>query len=203
MTLSTPEVAIGENAKVCYATSGDKDITKSLVHGSGHLAVLRFAYATFNVQGISTACHTQIVRSSHLDFLVESKRYVSFKKGGFEFVYPEDLSAEAVAIMKEHWGDTVRRYQALLDAGVTKEKARAILPVNTSTKMNITGNLQGWWSALELRVSKHAQDEIRKVYIRIWIELSKAYPNVFPAELKMNDFTLSEWMEKENITDEG
>ena len=202
MTLSTPEIDISNNAKVCYATSGDKDITKSLVHGSGHLAVLRFAYATFRFEGISVACHTQIVRSSHLDFLVESKRYVSFKKGGFEFVYPEGLSQDALDIMKEHWDYTVEKYHALLDVGVKKEDARAILPVNTSTKMNITGNLQGWWSALKLRVSKHAQKEVRKVYILVWIELSKAYPNVFPDSLIMNDFTLSEWIEREGITAE-
>ena len=199
MTLSTPEVDIGENAKVCYSTSGDKDITKSIVHGSGHLAVLRFAYATFKVEGISVACHTQIVRSSHLEFLVESKRYVSLEKGGFKFVYPQDLSQDALGIMQEHWEDTIDRYQKLIDAGVKKEDARAILPANTSTNMNITGNLQAWWSALRLRVSPHAQREVRQVFILVWKQLSKAYPNVFSYGMKINRFTLEEWIEKEPI----
>jgi len=75
LTLHTPEIAIGENAKICYNTKpiseGGKDITKSLVHGHGHLAALRFAYATFNIKDVSISCQNQLVRSKHLDFMVQ------------------------------------------------------------------------------------------------------------------------------------
>lgn len=195
LTLSTPQVAISDNAKICYGTKGDKDITESLVHGHGHLAALRFAYATVSVEGISVACQNQIVRSKHLDFMVQSKRYVNADKGEFEFIMPEGISSSHEWVLKENWENSLDLYKSLIKTGMKKEDARAVLPANTSTKMNITGNLQGWWSALELRVSTHAQREIRKVFIEIWILLEKEYPKVFPVTLMFNKKTLKEWRE--------
>ena len=95
VTMSTPEIEISNNAKICYGNEhNDKDITTQLVHGHGHLAALRFAYATIEVRNISVACQNQIVRSSHLDFMVQSKRYVSDKKGNFSFIYPKNIKED-------------------------------------------------------------------------------------------------------------
>jgi len=184
LLLSTPEKQIGENAKICYATKqGGKDITSSLVHGHGHLAALRFAYATVKVEGISVACQNQIVRSKHLDFMVQSKRYVDVDKGGFSFVMPKNLSKDAEDKMREHWEYSLRLYKELLANGVKKEDARAILPANTSTEMVITGNLQAWWSFFTLRLNRHAQEEIREVARKVYFLLSQQFPQVFTEEL--------------------
>ncbi len=187
LLMSTPEQAIGESAKICYSSKsiddGGKDITSQLVHGSGHLAVLRFAYATVNITGISVACQNQIVRSKHLDFLVQSKRYVSLKKGDFDFIMPENLTKTQENIMNLHWEASINRYDALIQSGVKKEDARAILPANTSTEMNITGNLQSFYDFFILRLNKHAQEEIRNVAKAIYIILQKEFPQVFTEEL--------------------
>ena len=188
VTMATPEVQVSENAKICYATKsledGGNDITEQLVFGHGHLAALRFAYATVNVEGISVACQNQIVRSKHLDFMVQSKRYVNADKGGFEFIMPEGIGEENTQIMKAHWEQSLSTYKALLANGVKKEDARALLPANTSTKMNITGSLQSWWDFFKLRMNSHAQNEVRVVANEIFNQLSSKFPSVFNTRSK-------------------
>ena len=183
LTLATPEEAIGENAKICYATkaleAGGKDITSTLVHGNSHLAALRFAYATVHIEGISVACQNQFVRSSHLSYMVQSKRYVSAEKGEFSFILPEDIGILQQKAMSESFEASILLYTTFLEQGMKKEDARAILPANTSTKMNATGNLQGWWDFFALRINSHAQGEIRAVAEEIYRLLSEAYPSVF------------------------
>ena len=187
LVMSTPENLIGECAKICYATKsledGGKDITHTLVHGKGHLAALRFAYSTVLVEGISVACQNQVVRSKHLDFMVQSKRYVDHKKGEFRFINPETEFDKANDLMDRHFQESMLLYNNLLAWGVKKEDARAILPMNTSTKMYITGNLQGFMSFFKLRLNSHAQKEIRKLAERMWDLMKVEYPQVFIDEL--------------------
>ncbi len=184
--MSTPENLIGECAKICYATKsledGGKNITSTIVHGRSHLASLRFAYATVSIEGLSVAAQNQIVRSSHLDFMVQSKRYVNMDKGEFEFIYP-NIDTQHSEAMKIHWDTSLALYKRLLSEGVKKEDARAILPANTSTKMNVTGNLQGWWDAFKLRLSPHAQAEVRAIFTEIYLQLAQRFPQVFTDNL--------------------
>jgi len=184
LTMSTPQIAISDNAKICYGTKGDKDITSSLVHGHGHLAALRFAYATVSIEEISVACQNQIVRSKHLDFMVQSKRYVNADKGEFGFIMPKGLDGSEEEQMAEAFEDMLRLYNNFLANGMKKEDARAILPMNTSTKMNVTGNLQAWWSFFVLRLNPHAQTEIREVAEAIYALLQQEYPLVFTEKVR-------------------
>ena len=189
----TDEHIISDMAKNCYANNTDKDLTRSLVHSHKHLAVLRFAFAVIQVDGISIACQNQVVRSKHLDFLVESKRYVSAERGNFEFIYPENIDDKTKEAMEIYWEDSLVLYNAMIERGVKKEDARAILPMNTSTKMGIAGNLQSWIDAIRLRVDTKAQLEIRTMYIKIWGLLKEVYPNVFIEEMLVNGRTYREW----------
>ena len=50
--------------------------------------------------------------------------------------------------------------------------------------MNITGNLQAWWSFFVLRMNNHAQDEVRALAITIFDILAATYPQVFTEEVK-------------------
>jgi thymidylate synthase (FAD) len=195
LLLSTPESHISTCAKVCYGTKGDKDITHSLVHKHKHLAALRFAYATVLVEDISIACQNQIVRSKHLDFMVQSKRYVDPTKGDFKFIMPEGLTDTQQYHMQRMYDTSIEAYNELINNGMKKEDARAILPMNTSTKMYVTGNLQAHFDAMRLRVSVHAQREIRTVFIEIWRLLRDPYPNVFGEDCIINGKTFDEWVE--------
>lgn len=188
----TPEIVISDMAKNCYANNTNKDLTRSLVHSHKHLAVLRFAFAVIQVDGISIACQNQVVRSKHLDFLVESKRYVSADKGGFTFIFPNGTE-KMLEIYTRQWESALASYNELLELGAKKEDARAVLLANTSTKMGISGSLQAWVDAINLRVDSHAQLEIRTMYIKIWGLLKEVYPNVFIEEMIINGRTYAEW----------
>ena len=71
------EVKIAEYAAICYDADTSPDRNKKRVKSlmkQRHLATLRFASATFLVEGISRACSHQIVRHPHLSFLQRSQR---------------------------------------------------------------------------------------------------------------------------------
>ena len=54
-------------------------------------------------------------------------------------------------------------YDNLLNAGVAREQARMILPLCTSTKIQMTGSIRSWIHFLELRDDSHAQKEIQLI----------------------------------------
>lgn len=61
-------------------------------------------------------------------------------------------------------------YKSLLSAGIPRELARGVLPVNTYSHMFATVNLHNLFAFLSLRLHAHAQYEIR-VYAEAMLEL--------------------------------
>ena len=57
--------------------------------------------------------------------------------------------------------DTHNAYTDLLHRGVSKELARAVLPVSVYSKMRASANLRNWLHFVSLRTDPHAQYEIR------------------------------------------
>lgn len=143
-----------------------------------HLATLRFAHATFRVEGISRACANQFVRSKHLDFLQESQRYVDQKQANF--IWPpllvESIPEEVRQAQEGIWRGM---YASLIEEGYKKEDARCVLPACAETKLIVTGNLQAWKDFIKLRAQPKAQWEIRSVAEKIHQLLSEQCPNVF------------------------
>ena len=195
LIMSTPQELIGETAKMCYSTKsleeGGKDITSTLIHQHEHLSALRFAYATFEIKGISVPAHVHILRSgSHQDFMVRSLRYVDINKDGSHFVMPVGLTEEQEKLMQDQYDSSVKTYNKLRDLGVKKEDARAVLSTNISTSMNVTGNLQSFWDFFKLRLSLRAQTEVRAIATEMFKLLQEAYPLVF------TDAMFKEWNKK-------
>ena len=127
------------------------------------------------------------------DFLVESKRYVDASERGF--VTP-NVSDKVKCIIDQAYIDARETYIELIEMGVPKEDARSILPMNTMTSMYIAGNLQAWMDMFKLRVSKHAQKEIRDVAITCWALLIEVYPLIF-TDLIFEDKNFEEWSQDE------
>ena len=153
---------IGKCAGICYSSSTDTAacIKRAVAcKDKGHLATLRFAYATFHISGISRTCSHQFVRSKHLDFLQRSQRYCSEKNA--EFIYPESLwnNLDVETLYAYAHG----LYEELVKKGIKKEDARFVLPEATTTELVVTGNFQAWLDFIELRADKHAQWEVRNV----------------------------------------
>mgnify|MGYP000323616053 CR=1 FL=1 len=178
-----PEVRIGQMAAICYDSKTDREsCIKRTAHcrDSGHLATLRFAYATFNISGISRVCSHQLVRVAHAGILQRSQRYV--KESNVEFVVPESVRTLPPELY-DKWAGTLARSQQLyldcIDAGMKKEDARYILPQSCTTDLHISMNFQGWKDIISNRTAKHAQWEIREVFIEIDRQLGQVAPSLF------------------------
>ena len=179
-----PEVMIGRAAAICYDsdTSEDASIRRAAkCKDSGHLATLRFAYASFNVSGISRVCSHQIVRMAHAGILQRSQRYV--KESFVEYIDPPALSDCDLNDQIEWTQIQIRAerlYLKLLETKqMKKEDARYILPQGCSTEMNLCLNFQGWRDFLRNRNDKHAQWEVRSVAEEIQNHLHNIAPNIF------------------------
>lgn len=75
----------------------------------------------------------------------------------------------------------LKTYEHLLSAGIAKECARMILPLNTSTTIYMTGTLRSWVHYLKIRNTKETQKEHRDIANDIQIELEKEFPITFNA----------------------
>lgn len=173
-----PEEHIGLLAGICYGKteSSPEQCIKRAEHcvTKGHLSTLRFAHATFLIEGISRICSHQFVRSKHLDFLQRSQRYCN--EGMANVIVPESLQNE---IVLEHMSDSIKMYENLILNGVKKEDARFILPQGTTTELLVVGNFQAWYDFIKLRSGKEAQWEIRVVANEINQQLHGIAPNIF------------------------
>lgn len=179
-----PELFIGEAAAICY----DSDTSASACYRrvksckeSGHLSTLRFASATFRIEGISRICSHQLVRHPHLSYLQRSQRYVLEK--AVSFIEPPAVSTfdynDQLA-----WADILDKAEELYlrlvrEKKMKKEDARFILPQACDTALVVTGNFQAWMDFVNLRSEKHAQWEIRNVALEIKRQLAEIAPLVF------------------------
>lgn len=66
-------------------------------------------------------------------------------------------------VIKQYHRDTLRLFDALLDAGVCREQARGVLPQNMYTEYYGTVNLSNLLKFIDLRVHEGAQWEIQEL----------------------------------------
>jgi thymidylate synthase (FAD) len=117
-------------------------------------------------------------------FLIDSERPLvqSGKTGAYTFLPGDDdqygtVFAETTLANKRSWD----AYQKMLAAGVAREVARNVLPVNIMTSFYVTGNPRNWMQFFTLRNDKNALQEIRKVAAEIEDVFAKAMPMTYAA----------------------
>ena len=82
----------------------------------------------------------------------------------------------AAQLIQAYFNNGISLYNKLLEAGVAKESARAILPLNTQTTIYMKGSLRSWLTYLNIRLDENTQLEHR----HIAIEVAKVIREVFP-----------------------
>ncbi|URA09157.1 FAD-dependent thymidylate synthase [Thermospira aquatica] len=179
-----PEKLIEYSARVCYLshekitpTSHEKFLPGLLKNG--HLSVFEHASASFFIEGISRACSHQLVRHRLASFSQQSQRYV--EESGFAYVTPPEIasSPESKKIYEETMSSIRQAYQKLVALGIKREDARFLLPNATETTLSMSANFREWLHVIDMRVSPHAQWEIRELLTLIWKELYAIAPVVF------------------------
>ena len=158
---------------------GDPDSFIRKLIELGHESVLEHVSMTFYIEGISRACLQQLVRHRIASYTVESQRFVNVAKN--QVVVPESISSkkEALVTFAKCVSGLTLCYEKLLSLGVPKEDARFVLPVAKTTKLYMTMNLRELRHFLKLRLSEHAQWEIRLLAQEILRLASREIPVAF------------------------
>ena len=95
----------------------------------------------------------------------------------------DDLDLEAIAEADQLCANVIKEstlaYQRLLELGVAKECARKILPINSPTRLYMSGTLRSWLHYLQVRRGPETQLEHRQIAMEVASLLCKEIPSIF------------------------
>lgn len=157
------------------------------VLSQGHGSIFEHANYTFLIEDVSrTLTHELVRHRAGFAYSQLSQRFVA--GGRLAFVVPPAIEDDPRAIGQlEHacsiaesdyvilmmaMGDDVKGKQR-------KEAARAVLPNCTATKIVVTANLRAWRGFIELRATAGADQEIRRLAMKLYYHLSNECPGAF------------------------
>jgi thymidylate synthase (FAD) len=111
------------------------------------------------------------------------------KTGAYEFIPGTDEQFQiTVDAMKDAYNVAYDSYKKMLDAGIAREVARAVLPVATYSSMYVTMNARALMNFLSLRTSRegshfpsYPQREIEMVAEKMEAEFAKLMPLTYQA----------------------
>ena len=83
--------------------------------------------------------------------------------------------------MSELFEESEHLYQEMVSAGVAKECARGILPVNTRTRLSINATIRDWMFYCDVRSDKSTQYEHRIIAELVMEIFEKEMPDIYEA----------------------
>lgn len=127
-------------------------------------------HRTFSYNEISRRYTSEDIRLWYCDtWRVQSDKNLQCSSGDLTDPIATEIYQKSVA-------QALMSYNALLDRGVAREQARAVLPQCTYTSFYMTGNLHNWMHFLKLRLDAHAQPEVQVVAKAIKSKLALICP---------------------------
>jgi thymidylate synthase (FAD) len=179
-----PERVIELAGRTCYMSHLKTDRSSSrrfvrMLVSRGHLSVLEHAHAAFRIRGISRAATHQLVRHRLCSFSQRSQRYVSEKAA--EFVVPPTVAGNprAKKIFAGSVSCSAAAYRELVALGIPKEDARFVIPAAAASELVLSANFRELRHVIEMRGTRAAQWEIRKVAVAMLRIMKKHAPNTF------------------------
>lgn len=91
---------------------------------------------------------------------------------------PFELKIEFQDKINNLFDDCFDLYQDMLSHGVAKECARSVLPLNTQTRLYMSGTIRSWLHYIDLRGDDSTQLEHRQIARQIGQILAHNLPNV-------------------------
>ena len=166
-TTDSPLSLIGTIAGTSYGKS-DANYTRAVrCFEAGHMSVFEHVTVTWKIRGISRACSHQLVRHRLASYCQKSQRYTKLEDTRDWFVIPDSING----IQRDAYIGLMclilNRYFACIEAGVSPEDARYVLPEATKTEICMTMNLREFLNFCELRTDKSAQWEIRELALNL------------------------------------
>lgn len=172
---ATPNIAeeIESATRTCYKSedkicdgSAEK-LYAQVVKQEHHDSVSEHGVISMHVDVTDRATLGQITRHRLYSFSVESQRYCNYSKGKFgsEIQVVKPIGLVEGTLEYNTWLESMcnaeQSYFELVNLKVKPETARMVLPNSTKTEFRITGNVRVWRNFFKLRMSNHAQAEIR------------------------------------------
>ena len=169
------EEVIGYCARVSNPENQDNpEVSRLLAYciKHGHWSIFEQANMVLEIN-TSRAIAPQILRHRSFSFQEFSQRYAQASE---QVIYRarrqdqknrqnsvDDLPKETQdwfeQSQRDVWNLAFGRYQEALQKGVAKECARALLPLNTATRLYMNGTIRSWIHYIELRTGHGTQAE--------------------------------------------
>lgn len=141
-----------------------------------HWSVFETPHMTLEVT-TSRAISAQILRHRSCKFqefsqrYAEAQGYISYEarrqdagnRQNSTDDLPEDVKQEFLDAQAYIWDEAYGWYQNLLKKGVAKECARMILPLNTKTRVYVTGDVRSWIHYINARTKQGSQLEHKAI----------------------------------------
>lgn len=191
------ESLIGKIARVSNPKNEDNPEVKNLLK----YLIKHKHWSPFEMVSMCCEIHTtraispQILRHRSFSFQEFSQRY-AIPTDTFATVAPDlrrqdttnrqnsidDLESERIEYytkrIDDHFREAVNLYESLLHSGVAKECARSVLPINTVTRLYMSGTLRSWLHYCDLRCGNGTQAEHRLIAESIKGILMEQFPVV-------------------------
>jgi thymidylate synthase (FAD) len=172
------ERLIGKIARVSNPNNEDNPNVEKLIR----YLIKHKHWSPFEMASMCVEIHTtraisaQILRHRSFSFQEFSQRY-AIPTDTFATVLPDirrqdeknrqnsidDLPPEVVEFLQAktdaHFRDAVELYEYMLSQGVAKECARSVLPLNTVTRLYMSGTIRSWLHYIDLRGDNGTQKE--------------------------------------------
>ncbi len=173
-------------ASTCYSTKSpyesmckvwDIEAENKLLNDlviSGHMSVFEHASFTFGIEDVSRECSHQLVRHRIASFSQQSLRYTKAQESAFRIPASVHENSGFNAVWQNTIETLYKTYSELISSGVPKEDARGLLPMCTTSNLVMTMNARELLHFFELRTCNRAQEEIRKIAVRmLWLLLQE------------------------------
>lgn len=191
------ESLIGKIARVSNPKNEDNPEVKNLLK----YLIKHKHWSPFEMVSMCCEIHTtraispQILRHRSFSFQEFSQRY-AIPTDTFATVIPDlrrqdtanrqnsidDIETERIEYynkrIDDHFRQAVNLYESLLHSGVAKECARSVLPINTVTRLYMSGTLRSWLHYCDLRCGNGTQAEHRLIAESVKDILIEQFPVV-------------------------
>ena len=191
------ERLIGMIARVSNPANQDNpEVTKLLKYLIKHKHWSPFEMASMCLEITTTrAIAAQILRHRSFSFQEFSQRYAPAMNVELPRLRRQDLKNRQNSIddldsdetalldrkIEEHFNEAQDLYQHLLDKGVAKECARAVLPLNTTTRLYMSGTIRSWLHYIDLRSWHGTQWEHTQIALNALDILKEQLPTIADA----------------------